>query len=132
MGKLDGERLWCLASLFQENIQRPEFLMFMVVLSILEISTFIMFREPFTIIFSSNSDDRTFSNCQEACCCSAASKFKPWFMVYGWLRFMVYGWLTMKNNWKNVLLQVERLSEEAFGIMEFVVSMRSTRRIFSH
>ena len=80
MGKLDGERLWCLASLFQENFQRPEFLMFMVVLSIVERSTFIMFREPFTVIFSSNSNDRTFSNCQEACCCSAASKFKPWFM----------------------------------------------------
>jgi len=124
MGKLYGERLCCLASLLQENIQRPEFLMFMVVLSIVERSTFIMFREPFTIIFSSNSNDRTFSNCQEACCCSAASKFKPWFMVYGVL--------TMKNNWENVLLQVERLTKEAFGIMEFVVSMRSTRRIFSH
>ena len=38
----------------------------------------------------------------------------------------------MKNNWENVLLQVERLTKEAFGIMEFVVSMRSTRRIFPH
>ena len=54
MGKLHGERLCCLASLFQENLQRPEFLMFMVVLKIVERSTFIMFREPFTVIFSSN------------------------------------------------------------------------------
>ena len=123
MGKLHGERLCCLASLLQENLQHPEFLMFMVVLSIVQRSTFIMFRQPVTVIFSSNSNARTFSNCQEACCCSAASKFEPWFMVYGVL--------TMKNNWENVLLQVERLTKEAFGIMEFVVSMRSTRRIFS-
>ena len=38
----------------------------------------------------------------------------------------------MKNNWENALLQVERLTEEAFGNMECVVSMRSTRRIFPH
>ena len=51
MGKLHGERLCCLASLLQENIQRPEFLMFMVVLSIVERSTFIMFRDPSLLYF---------------------------------------------------------------------------------
>ena len=84
MGKLHGERLCCLASLLQENIQRPEFLMFMVVLSIVERSTFIMFREPFTVIFSSNSNDRTFSNCQEDVVAALlqSSNLGLWFMEF--------------------------------------------------